>query len=144
MPLNERQRVFAREYVLTLRNGAEAARRAGYSPRTAKQISSRLLTNVDVRDEIEAVRARFTEESGLDRPYVLAKLQSLIERGMQEVPVRDREGNETGEYTFQGAVANKALETLIKLLGMEAPVSVQASGPISRLDELSARRERLA
>lgn len=143
MPLNERQRVFAREYVLTLRNGAEAARRAGYSVKSAKVTASQLLTNPNVRAEIESVRARFAEEAGLDRAYVLTKLQALVERGLQEVPVLDREGKETGEYTFQGAVANKALETLIKMLGLESAAQPVAQ-PTSRLDELSARRERLA
>ncbi len=141
MTLNGRQQAFAREYVLTGRNGAEAARRAGYSERTAKQIGSRLLTNVNVQREIETVRARYAEEVGLDRPYVLGTLKQLIERGLQAEPVLDREGNPTGEYTFAGAVVNKALETLIKMLGLTAEAAAAAPAT-SPLDELRARRER--
>ena len=59
---------------------------------------------------------------------------------MQAVPVTDREGNETGEYTYQGSVANRALELVGKELGMfhervehsgadGAPIQVQA-GPV--------------
>jgi hypothetical protein len=33
----------------------------------------------------------------------------------------DREGNPTGEYTYQGGVANKALELLGKVLGIFQP-----------------------
>ena len=45
--MNAQQRRFALEYAAT-GNAAEAARRAGYSPRTARSQGQRLLTNVDV------------------------------------------------------------------------------------------------
>lgn len=44
---------FIAVYVET-RNAAEAARRAGYSPKTARQQGSRLLTRADIQDEIAA------------------------------------------------------------------------------------------
>lgn len=140
--MNERQRRFAREYVLTSRNGTEAAKRAGYSERSATMTASRLLTNDEVQDEIQSVRDRYAEEIGLDRPYVLETLKKLIERGLQAEPVLDREGHETGEYVFAGSVVNKALETLIKMLGLDAATTQQNGA--SALDELAARRERLA
>lgn len=142
MPLSERQRVFAREYVLTLRNGAEAARRAGYKPGSAKVTASRLLTDENVRAEVAAVSARYAEEAGLDRPYVLGTLKELIERGLQQTPVLDHDGNETGEYTFQGSVVNKALETMIKMLGLTPDQAIGASGVGDPIDELRSRRER--
>jgi hypothetical protein len=37
---------------------------------------------------------------------------------MQAEAVTDREGNETGEYQYAGAVANRALELLGKHLGL--------------------------
>jgi len=37
---------------------------------------------------------------------------------MQAVPVLDKQGEPTGEYTYQGAVANRALELIGKHLGM--------------------------
>ncbi len=52
--MTPKQQRFAEEYVVD-HNATQAAIRAGYSERTAKQQGSRLLTNVDV---IEAVRAK--------------------------------------------------------------------------------------
>lgn len=51
MALNNKQRTFCREYIVDL-NGTQAAIRAGYSEKTAKQVGSRLLTNVDVQSEV--------------------------------------------------------------------------------------------
>jgi phage terminase small subunit len=46
-PLSDQQKLFAAEYLKDL-NGTQAAIRAGYSPKTAQEQSSRLLSNVMV------------------------------------------------------------------------------------------------
>lgn len=51
--LTAKQRLFIAAYVDRW-NGAEAARRAGYSEKTAREQASRLLTNVNVSAEIES------------------------------------------------------------------------------------------
>ena len=56
MTLTNRKRVFINEY-LTCWNATEAAKRAGYSERTARAQGSRLLTDVDVLPEIEKALA---------------------------------------------------------------------------------------
>jgi hypothetical protein len=50
--LTKRQDAFATEYVKD-GNATQAAIRAGYSKRTAKQQGSRLLTNVDLQQRLE-------------------------------------------------------------------------------------------
>lgn len=52
MALTAQQELFVEEYI-KCRKGAEAARRAGYSPNSAKVTASRLLTNANVLKEIE-------------------------------------------------------------------------------------------
>ena len=54
--LTPRKARFAREYV-TCGNGSEAARRAGYSERTARAIACELLTKPDVQEAIQALQA---------------------------------------------------------------------------------------
>ncbi len=53
--LSQRQRAFAQDYARH-GNGAAAARRAGYSPRTARSIASENLTKPDILDAIQAER----------------------------------------------------------------------------------------
>lgn len=50
--MNQRQRAFCEAYLLS-GNAAEAAREAGYSPRSARSIGQRLLTFDDVREYLE-------------------------------------------------------------------------------------------
>lgn len=53
MAVSKRQQAFIENY-LACWNAAEAARRAGYSEKSARQQGSRMLSNVDVRDAIDA------------------------------------------------------------------------------------------
>ena len=51
---------------------------------------------------------------------MLENLRLNAERALQQRPVLDKDGKETGEYKYDGAVANRALE----LIGKEPPHSV--------------------
>ena len=62
--------------------------------------------------------AKAIERVSLTKEWILARLVENAERAMQAVPVLDREGNETGEYTYQGNVANRSLVLLGKEIGM--------------------------
>ena len=61
--LTEKQKRFCDEYLIDL-NATQAAIRAGYSPRTAEQAASRLLSFVKVQDEISKEMAEATNEKG--------------------------------------------------------------------------------
>lgn len=65
----ERYRRFIEHYLDCL-NGTIAAQRAGYSAKTARQIGSQLLTNIDIRAEIE----RRLAERGMGKNEVIARL----------------------------------------------------------------------
>jgi phage terminase small subunit len=85
--------------------------------------------------------ARAIERVALTKEWVLAKLIDNVQRASQAVPVLDAEGNPTGEYRYQGAVANRALELLGKHLGMFVELhelSGKDGGPI-QTEEVSAR-----
>ena len=61
---------------------------------------------------------RAIEQTALTKAWVLEKLRMNAERALQELPVLDKDGNPTGEYRYEGAVANRALELLGKSLGI--------------------------
>ena len=93
-----------------------------------------------------AVSERQVEMIAVDRTWVISMLTENAKRAMQVEPVRDREGNPIGQYSYQGGVANKALELLGKEIGMfqttcEAPGSVPVAVAKARLN---AGRQRLA
>jgi len=80
---NKRHRFFAKEYVVDS-NATQAAIRAGYSARTAKQQGSRLLTYVDVQSEVARLEREQRQAEKVDREYVIAGLRELAENAESE------------------------------------------------------------
>ena len=119
MALNAKQTRFVAEYLIDL-NATQAAIRAGYSEATAGSIGGENLQKPEIAAAIAAGQADQVHSAGITREWVLSRLRDVAERAMQAVPVLDREGNETGEYRFDAAGANKSLELLGKHLGMFA------------------------
>ncbi len=74
--MNDRQRRFGREYVID-QNGTQAAIRAGYSPKTATAMASRLLTNVKVRAYIAELMAPAVKATELSVERVLREMTRL-------------------------------------------------------------------
>lgn len=141
MSLTPKQAEFCRQYLIDL-NATQAAIRAGYSVKTAKEQAARLLTNVNIQSEISQMQVAREKRTEITQDYVLSGLKKNFERAMQFEPVRDSEGNETGEFRYEGSVANRALELMGKHLGMFAdrhkhevtgkdggPVQTESAGP---------------
>lgn len=139
--LNEKQARFAEEYAVDL-NATQAAIRAGYSPETARQQGSRLLTNAYIRARVEELRKELAEASRIDALWIRERLRENVDRAMQLEEVQ-REGKPTGEYVYQGNVANKALELLGKDRGMfveKHEVTGKDGGPIETRQSIDASK----
>ena len=67
---------------------------------------------------IAELTERYANVAEIDAAYVLSSLKTNVERALQAREVLDRKGEPTGEWQYDGAVANKALELLGKHLGM--------------------------
>lgn len=75
--MTARQQRFADEYLLDC-NATQAAIRAGYSPKTAKQIGQRMLTNVDLKAYIDARLAEISSSKIADGKEVLEYLTAVM------------------------------------------------------------------
>lgn len=64
------------------------------------------------------------EASGLTRDWVITRLMENVERSMQAVPVVIA-GVPTGEYEYDGSVANRALEILGKVVVIEGAMAAK-------------------
>jgi len=73
MALNEKQERFVQEYLLDL-NATQAAIRAGYSAKTAKQQGARLLTHADVQARLQGQISARSEKTGIDAEWLLRRL----------------------------------------------------------------------
>ena len=95
----------------------------------------------------QAISTHTVEKTSVSKAWVIAKLVENVERAMQAVPVLDRQGNPTGDYTYQGNVANRALELIGKEYGMFIDrKEIGGAGAFDHLDddELSKTIEALA
>lgn len=84
MALNEKQELFAREYIKDL-NATQAAIRAGYSEKTAKSQGQRLLTHVDVQALVIELFKERTERLQVDSDYVLQRLVDIDQMDVLDV-----------------------------------------------------------
>lgn len=75
--MNARQKRFCDEYLIDC-NATQAAIRAGYSPKTAKQVGQRLLTNVDLKAYIDEQLEKIHNEKTADAQEVLEYLTSVM------------------------------------------------------------------
>lgn len=71
--LNPQQKAFIREYIKD-NNGTQAAIRAGYSKRTARQQATRLLAHVHIRAEIDKLLEKLQNEAILTKQQALSIL----------------------------------------------------------------------
>jgi phage terminase small subunit len=120
VPLNPKQQRFVAEYLKDL-NATQAAIRAGYSAKTARQQASDLLAKPDISDAVAKGTAKVCAKAEVSAEYVLSSLLNIAERCQQAVPVYVRVNGETratGEYEFDSSGANKALELLGKHLAL--------------------------
>ncbi|MGI1245164.1 terminase small subunit [Raoultella ornithinolytica] len=124
--LTDKQELFAREYLKDL-NATQAAIRAGYSEKTAKETGYENLTKPHIQALIVELNKDRMERVQIDADYVLRQAVKLHERCMQEVePITDRRGEEITDdqgrtiYGFDSKGAAAAL----KLVGEH--ITVQA------------------
>ena len=117
MKLTPKQKDFCEQYVVDL-NGKQAAIRAGYSAKTAKEIACENLTKPNIMKYLAKLIAKRSDKTEITAEYVLTGLQEVAERCLQRVPVLDKDGKETGEWRFEASGANRSLELLGRHLEM--------------------------
>jgi phage terminase small subunit len=74
--LTEKQKIFCQEYILDW-NGSRAARVAGYSEKTAKEIASENLTKPNIKSYIEEIQKDIEKVAGISRLMVLNEHKKL-------------------------------------------------------------------
>jgi phage terminase small subunit len=133
MSLTTKQQRFAEEYLVDL-NATQAAIRAGYSEKTAGSVGGENLKKPEIAAAIQLAMKKRSERTNVDADYVLRTIVDTIERCKQAEPVRDREGNNTGEYKFEASAVLKGAELLGKHLKMftdKTEVTGADGGPVN-------------
>ena len=123
--LTAKQELFCQEYQLD-RNATEAARRAGYSDKTAKSIGSENLTKPDIAGRLIELTKDRSEKTLIDAEWVLKAAKDVYDRCMQYSPIMAKDGSHVQDedgnnlFKFEPASANKALEIIGKHVDIQA------------------------
>jgi len=117
--LSAKMKRFCEEYLIDL-NASAAARRAGYSEKTAFRAGQVNMQKYAIQAEIQKAIKERTRRTRIDADYVLTSIKTVAERCMQAEPVmikgEDGKMIESGEFKFDSSGANRALELLGKHL----------------------------
>lgn len=139
MRLTAKQQKFA-DYYIELGNAAEAARKAGYSKRTARSIGQENLTKPDVKEYISKRLEELANERVADQQEVLEFLTRLVRREESDqvvvtlkkptsVMLKNKDGKSYSKFAYEdiddvvdvktkNSDAIKAADILSRLQGM--------------------------
>jgi len=123
--LTAKQEMFCREYLIDL-NATQAAIRAGYSTKTAKEQAAQHLSKLNIQCRIAELKAEREERIQIDADYVLKQAVKLHERCMQEIKPKNIGGknaidnNGNNLFVFDSTGAAKALELIGKHINVQA------------------------
>jgi phage terminase small subunit len=129
LPLDNAKHEHFAQLVSNGESASQAYVLAGYSPQGAGQSANKLLKKPEVSSRLAYLRATkeqshadarqaVIEKAALTKEWIITQLMENVAMAKQAGPVRDSEGNETGEYKQNLPAANKALELLGVELGM--------------------------
>ena len=136
--MTPRQQKFCDEYLIS-GNGTDAAIKAGYSAKTAKQMASENLAKPDLKSYIEAQLAALHSEKIADATEVLEYLTSVMRgKHAEEVPLLIGEGVQTLAPKEVGAKERlKAAELIGKRFGLFTDrVGIDGAVPVVIHDDI--------
>ena len=84
MSLNPKQIKFVQEYLIDM-NATAAAKRAGYSEKTAYSQGQRLLKKDEIKEELEKARQRHEIQTDISKKKILEKLWMIVENNEEDM-----------------------------------------------------------
>lgn len=133
MSLSPKQAAFVREYLIDL-NATQAAIRAGYSPKTANEQGSRLLTNVSVADAIAAAQGKAQERADVTVDRIVAELAKIAFSDPRDLFDADGRLKPLSELTDNAAASLAGID-VVQAGGEDLPLEIRK---IKRWDKTKA------
>jgi phage terminase small subunit len=116
----------------------EAYEIAGYKPDRGN--ASRLTANDNIKARVDEILERAATRVEINKAWVLERLVLNVDRAMQVEEIKDKDGG-TGEFKYEGSVANRSLELIGKEIGMFKD-KIEHSGPDGGPIEVTSDKDR--
>lgn len=120
--LSERQKLFVEYYLANGFNATQAAISAGYSAKTAREQSSKLLTKLNIQKAVGKEQEKTSKKLEITRESLIEELLEIKSRCLDEEP-------SAGKFA-QYNPALKAIEQIAKMLGLNEPQKIEISGGV--------------
>lgn len=131
--LTPKQKRFVDEYLIDL-NATQAAIRAGYSPKTAQEQSSRLLSKVMIQAEIQEGRDRLQSKLEITQEKVLQELAAIaFANGADFAKVED---NDTVKMIPTDKLSSEKLPAIAGIKANQYGVEVKLHDKVKALELL--------
>lgn len=117
--LNEKQQRFVAEYLIDL-NATEAAKRAGYSEKTAYSQGQRLLKHAEIQAAVTAAQKERGDRTGITADRVLKELGRIGFSDLRGAFAEDGSLKHPDEWPADFAAAVSAIEVVTRALPGEA------------------------
>lgn len=126
--MTPKQEAFVREYLIDM-NATQAARRAGYSEKTANEQGNRLLANVSVANAIAQAMGERADKCDIDALWVLREAKATYEaaRALDKLSEANTAlgliGKHVNVNAFEERIATKlsgSVASEIRLVGPDA------------------------
>jgi phage terminase small subunit len=135
--LTPKQARFVEEYLVDL-NGAQAAIRAGYSAKTAKEQAARLLTKVHVTEAISAAQQARSTRTEITQDRVLEELAKIGFSDIRRIFTDDGGLQNPSEMSDDMAAAVQSVEVVVRQVPGEDRREVEHVHKIKLNDKLGA------
>ena len=112
--------------------------------KTSQVNMSKFLKRKNVRKYLKKLRKVQRIAHDIDVANIVDDLQTVVKRGLQAIPVLDKDGNDTGEWRSDLNAVTKASQVLLKMAGADVPKKpkitlpddVDTSSPVSVISAL--------
>ena len=136
-PLNDRQRNFCVFYVANGGNGADAARKAGYSEKTSTQTGHAIAHKKHVREAIKAVRDWYFRSLIIEKNEALAILSQFARGNLASVLDDDGEINGSKVKKAGRIVESYDVKVIEGQNGISVSKKVKLHDPRAAIDTLA-------
>ena len=109
--LEDKQERFCQEYIIDL-NATQAAIRAGYSPKTARQIASQNLSKLNIQERISELKKDARERNDLTLDKLIQELSKIAFFKLSDVIGEDGELLPVNEWSESAKASISSLDIL--------------------------------
>lgn len=133
--LTPKQEAAVHEYMKNGGNKSAAYRHAynagNMKESTINERACRLFAEYKISARLDELQKELQADNKITKEWVLEQLQLVVSKSSQGEMIVGKDGETSGEWKYDSSGVNKALDTINKMMGFNAPEKQELSGTIT-------------